>query len=344
MEKGKEMKIDLAELNQLHSEKLLEKQVHPELPLTIWNYAKTCQYSGEWTDTLLMCRGLVTDNVGTVIARPFKKFFNLKERRHVHSPNFTIWNKEDGSLGIIFNYNRVWHISSRGSFTSDQAVKAKEMLDKIEGKDEALKEGLTYLVEIIYPENQIVINYGADEKLLLLGAVNIESGEEFSPAQIAQTCFEIPKQHYFSDYAQIAELDWENKEGFVVHFNNGHKCKIKFANYLVKHKIVWSLTNKIVHEYLTAGKIEELIEQVPDEFYEIVKGEIEEMKEGFAFLKLMCEGVFKQIYCENRKEFALSAKTQKYPQVLFAMLDKKNVEGVIWKILEPKISVRLLTK
>ncbi len=338
------MKIDLVELNQLHAEKLLEKQVHPELPLTIWNYAQTCQYSGEWTDTLLMCRGLVTDNEGTVISRPFKKFFNLEERRHVHSPNFTIWNKEDGSLGIVFKYNDVWHVSSRGSFTSDQAVKAKEMLDKVEGKDEVFKEGLTYLFEIIYPENKICIDYGSDEKLVLLGAVDIESGEEFNPSQISQSCFEIPDQHHFSDYAQIAELDWENKEGFVVHFDNGHKCKIKFANYLVKHKIVWSLTNKMCHEYLASGKIEELIQQVPDEFYEIVKSEIEEIEEDFMFLKLMCEGVFKQIYCENRKNFALSAKMYKYPQILFAMLDKKNVDGVIWKTLEPKYSIRLLTK
>ena len=339
------MKIDIKELDRLHKEKLLEKQVHPILPLTIWNYSQTCQYDNLWTSTLLMCRGLVTDVEGNVIARPFKKFFNLEEKKHVHTENFTIWHKEDGSLGIIFFYNGVWHICSRGSFTSDQAIKAKEMLEKIKDKEKYLKKELTYLVEIIYPENRICIDYGQTEKLILLGAVDIETGAEVNPTKISQCIFEIPQQEYFTDYSQIAWLDWENKEGFVVHFDNGNKCKIKFANYLKKHKIIWNLTNKLIHEHLVNGNIEELLDQIPDEFYSIVKEEIYEFNKEYAIILSSAMVAFIDARkLETRKEFAAEALKYEYPQVLFAMLDKKNYEGVIWKILEPKVSIRILTK
>ena len=66
----------LETLEKYHKEGLLYKQVHPSLPLTIWNYTEKVQYEGLWDDITLMSRGLVTDDKGNVVARPFKKFFN----------------------------------------------------------------------------------------------------------------------------------------------------------------------------------------------------------------------------------------------------------------------------
>ena len=91
-------------LEKYHDEGLLYKQTHPTLPLTIWNYTETVQYSGNWDEITLMARGLVTDNHGTVIARPFTKFFNMEERKHVATPEFEVFEKLDGSLGIVFYY------------------------------------------------------------------------------------------------------------------------------------------------------------------------------------------------------------------------------------------------
>jgi RNA ligase len=64
-------------LNKYFEEGLVYKQVHPTLPLTIWNYTEKVQYEGLWDDVTLQTRGLVTDDKGNVVARPFRKFFNI---------------------------------------------------------------------------------------------------------------------------------------------------------------------------------------------------------------------------------------------------------------------------
>ena len=101
--------MDLKLLHKYESEGLLFSQKHPTLPLTIWNYSDKVQYEGLWNETLLQCRGLVTDDEGNVVARPFKKFFNLEENKHTPTSKFDVYDKMDGSLGILFNYKGVRH-------------------------------------------------------------------------------------------------------------------------------------------------------------------------------------------------------------------------------------------
>jgi RNA ligase len=50
-------------LNKYFEEGLVYKQVHPTLPLTIWNYTEKVQYEGLWDDVTLQTRGLVTDDM-----------------------------------------------------------------------------------------------------------------------------------------------------------------------------------------------------------------------------------------------------------------------------------------
>ena len=91
-------------LDKYYEEGLVYKQVHPTLPLTIWNYTETVQYESKWDDITLQTRGLVTDGDGKVVARPYRKFFNLEEGKHIPTSNFDVYDKMDGSLGILFNY------------------------------------------------------------------------------------------------------------------------------------------------------------------------------------------------------------------------------------------------
>jgi len=113
----------LETLNYYYERGYLIKQVHPTLPLTIWNYSQTTQFEKKWDEITLMCRGLVTDDKGNIVARPFSKFFNIEEDRHKATDEFDVYEKMDGSLGIMFNYESTWIFASRGSFTSDQSVR-----------------------------------------------------------------------------------------------------------------------------------------------------------------------------------------------------------------------------
>merc|ERR1711923_624090 len=80
--------------------------------------------------------------------------------------------KMDGSLGIIFYCDTVkhWRCATRGSFASNQAKWATEYL-KTNAKvyENIFVKGHTYLVEIIWSENKIIIEYDY-ECLVLLAA------------------------------------------------------------------------------------------------------------------------------------------------------------------------------
>jgi len=136
-------------LEEYYEQGWLIKQTHPTLPLTIWNYSQKTQYEGKWDEITLRCRGLVTDDEDNIVARPFQKFFNIEEAKHNATKEFEVYEKMDGSLGIAFYYDGQWVFASRGSFTSDQAIKGAEMF-KEKFQESHLNKDMTYVFEIIY--------------------------------------------------------------------------------------------------------------------------------------------------------------------------------------------------
>ena len=153
-------------LKKYEEDGLLYRQSHQTLDLDIWNYSEKVQYDGLWDEITLMCRGLVTNSNGDIVARPFRKFFNIEEGKHTPTEQFTVYEKMDGSLGILFYYKGEWVFATRGSFTSEQSVKGFEMLKKYDY--EKLHKDYTYLFEIIYEENRIVVKYSFEDLVLLL--------------------------------------------------------------------------------------------------------------------------------------------------------------------------------
>lgn len=144
------------ELRKLENDGLITLRSHDELPLYIANYTPTVQYDRLWNEHPLIkeCRGLIVDENGSIVARPFKKFFNYEEHLEFDDlsdvPNepFEVWEKLDGSCGICFYYTK-WIISTRGSFHSEQADYANEvLLPKYDTSK--LDKSKTYLFEIIY--------------------------------------------------------------------------------------------------------------------------------------------------------------------------------------------------
>ncbi len=214
-------------LNKYFEEGLVYKQVHPTLPLTIWNYTEKVQYEGLWDDVTLQTRGLVTDDKGNVVARPFKKFFNIEEERHTPTSEFDVYEKMDGSLGILFNYEGQWVLATRGSFASDQSLKGFFMLQKYDFKK--LHKDYTYLFEIIYDDNRIVVKYDYED-LVLLGMINTETGYEVDlygdgvdvrfKNMVNNLGFKVVKKYDgIRDYTELKDKVEQNAEGFVVRFS-----------------------------------------------------------------------------------------------------------------------------
>jgi RNA ligase len=343
-------------LEQYYNDGLLHKQVHPTLPLTIWNYSPKVQYEGLWDEITIQCRGLVTDDEGNIVARPFGKFFNYEELDPEKIPNepFDVFEKLDGSLGVLFNYKGEWVLATRGSFTSEQAKRGWQILQKYNYK--RLIEDKTYLFEIIYKENRIVVDYDYED-LIMLAVIDNNDGYEYKifdervhlegirfVNMYRNLGFKFVKKYDgIKDYSTLKDLIKDDEEGFVVRFESGFRMKIKGSEYVRLHKILTNVSNRDIWEYLKDGKpLNDIIEKVPDEFYDWVKETKENFEKNFSNLKTEYEMKFKSIMESeeniSRKEFALKAINNNFPSILFYMFDGKNYDEIIWKILYPDFS------
>lgn len=336
----------LEKLNKYYEDGLLYKQVHPSLPLTIWNYTEKVQYENLWDEVTLMCRGLVTDDTGDIVATPFQKFFNIEEGKFEPTEKFEVYEKMDGSLGIVFWYRGQWVVATRGSFTSDQAIKAREILKKY--NTDIMFRHLTFCFEIIYPENRIVLDYGDDEKLVLLGTFD-KNGKETDSEIWSQWGFDVVKKYDgINDYKELKQMVKNDQEGFVVKFSNGDRVKVKGVEYLRLHKIMTNVTTTGIWEYLKNGEdVMELLKDVPDEFYKKIETYIKDLRysyfqisedAGKRFDYMMYGKYNDKEPITDRKEFAEWVFTQPKHMsgILFRMFDKKDYSEIIWNLIRPE--------
>ena len=318
--------------------KLVSVQKHPEADLFIYNYSSIVQYEKIWNEITLNTRGLILDSDMNIIARPFGKFFNLEEHQPGDIPNlpFDVYEKMDGSLGILYFIGGKPFIATRGSFTSVQSKHATEILySKYKHTFDKLDKSSTYLFEIIYPQNRIVVDYGVMDDLVLLTIIDNVSGVE----RIEDIGFPIVKKYDgITDINKLKLLNKDNSEGFVIRFSNGFRIKVKFSEYVRLHRIITGVSNVAIWEYLSENKaLDELLEKVPDESYNWIKKVQSELMKQFDDILLESKLLFKEL--ETRKETAEYFKTQKkYTHILFSMLDKKNIDEMIWDMIRPKYS------
>lgn len=350
------MKYDLDLINKYIADGLIVKQDHPIYPISIYNYSRTCQYESKWDDLTIECRGLVLDREGNVMAKPFPKFFNYEELegmtfRPSKIPNetFDVYEKMDGSLGIVFYYEGEWRVATRGSFTSEQAIKGAEILKKYD--TELLSTGYTYMFEIIYPENRIVVDYGGVEKLVMLGCIDCspEGIEADIHIPYYMDNFDVVKKYDgITDFKELKETISKDAEGYVIRFRGGMRMKIKGDEYIRLHKILTNFSTVDIWELLRDGKpLDEFLDRVPDEFDVWVKQTIGNLKYAKFSIDERCGkmhdyfryGKYGDVDPEpTKKQFAEHIKNLEpaLRPICFAMWDRKPYDHIIWKLLRPK--------
>ncbi len=284
--------LDPIALNAAITEGHITRKPHPELPLSILTYTPTCQYASAWTPVTTQCRGLVVNDInGKIVAWPFPKFFNIEEHslgRPYASPlpkdePFTVQDKADGSLAIIFHYNDRWHAASKGSFTSDQAKWAQKWLDNHDTS--TLFVGDTYLAEMIYPENRIVLDYHGEETLKLLAVYDAEGHEVWPTWCTSEEAWEDMGGTVIRSYGQVnlskilfrakrnqtfdgTTVTSTTAEGYVLRYASGLRVKVKFPEYVKLHGIITGLTERSVWELLKDGQsLKTLLDILPDEYH-----------------------------------------------------------------------------
>ena len=331
--------------------KYVRTQKHPTLPYLIHNYTEAATWDNVWNEATLNCRGLITiEGTGEIIARPFPKFFNHDQEQAAQfdlDEEVIVLDKADGSLGILYPLpdGQGYAIATRGSFTSDQAAWATAHWNKNHASVFTPKEGLTYLFEIVYRENRIVLDYGDFEGLILLGAIDNATGAAV-PLSEAMDGWEGRTVEVFP-HSTLREVlnapEHDNAEGFVVWSpERNERVKIKFAEYKRLHKLLTGVNERHVWEVLSRGEDPaEAFSGAPDEFHGWLRSVIQQLEAQFAAIVEDAKKAHAEVLAElpegwERRDYALLAGQRKERALLFLLLDERPLDASVWKLIYPE--------
>lgn len=316
------MKHLKADIEKAIAEKLITVQKHPTEELYIYNYSAVCQYDRIWTEATLNCRGLILTKEFEVVARPFPKYFNIEELKPEEIPNepFIVMAKVDGSLGVLYFIGDTPYIATRGSFTSDQAIKATEMLHTkykhTWGNLKAITDmGVTVLFEIIYFENRIVLKYDKEELILLAIRENKDlkdidgnpTNPYFNLIWHQNLGFPVVKKYDgLKDFTKLKEMIKDDEEGFVIRWTSGKMAKIKGNEYVRLHKILTQTSNIAIYDLMRSGtELNDILERIPDEFNSWVRKTKEGLEKEYANIEAKSKIAYASIMLELCNEYII---------------------------------------
>lgn len=359
-----ELKLDFARIETLIAGGFLTKRKHPTLGLYILNYTPKTQYVGQWDNETINCRGLVVDGQNNIVARSFPKMFNYEElflhpeiqaqfNQHLaNGDEFFTYEKMDGSLVLVFGYQGEKVVATRGSFDGPQAQRAAEILEaKYPTFDPTEAVGMTFLFEVIYPENRIVVNYGDQEDLYYLTTMGLDGHDipvirGYHHDNFAAP-FPEPQTHQFNSIEEVTGC-WQstNYEGYVLSFpQSGLRVKFKYEEYKRLHRLLCGITPKKIWVELSEKRsLLPLLDRVPDEFYDWVKKQAGELLLNYYHVSVQCEAEMAAALAQDpgyqwtRKQYAAIFTQSEYPAILFKMLDGQHPAELIWKSVKPSSS------
>jgi len=340
--------FSLDQLEKAVRDGLVTRRYHNSTELELYTYTSKTQYQFLWDEVTTQTRGLIVDRDGLVIARPFPKFFEAGStpKATVHPPDepFELFDKIDGSLGILYKTPNHSGIATKGSFHSPQAEWATLWWNHHYPHFE-VPDGVTLLFEIVTPWNRVIVDYGDFEGLVLLAAINNATGKDVP----------LPKnwdgpvvKRYGTFTAQTNPLDvlitqpWNNREGYVVRYkNSGVRVKYKYREYVDIHSYVTQTNTLTIWKHLADQQpLDLLLDYLPDETYEWVKHVVAEIEHHFNMIIAETEHNYQQLPTDttDRKTLASHVKQTRYPHLLFAKIDNKPVEPLVWALVKPAYS------
>jgi RNA ligase len=282
--------------------KRIKASYHPTEPFVTFKYERDTQFASDWDDVTMASRGIIFNKeTGEVVARPFAKFFNYNEPtvpRDKLYGRVSVTDKLDGSLGIGYEDSEGrLNIATSGSFTSDHAEYATKIYqERYEGKWDRNPK-LTYMWEIIYPKNRVVVDYGDENDLFLIGAVNKKTGRSVPMGDITE--WKGRRAEEYKNFSSLESVlnspERENKEGFIVHYvDTDTRVKYKHAEYLKNHRVSTGVTSKTIWRMMrdaepvdrnnpeAGDSVSEWKKNIPEEFLSFIGEREDKIKSDMA--------------------------------------------------------------
>lgn len=346
-------------LDERIAEGFVTRREHPRFPLHLFNYSPRTQYDRVWDEVTTVCRGLIVHaDTREIVARPFPKFWNVGEHEPAALPARApdvVFDKLDGSLGVIHRTFDGPAVATRGSFTSEQAQWATEWL-RANHPDWHPPVRATVLVEIIYPENRIVVDYGDRAELVLLAVIENATGADL-PFEVADwpgaVAERFPGDAVDAVVARAEER--ENTEGFVLVWHRegapSLRVKAKSTTYTDLHRIVTGLSNRSVWEHLAAGEdFDALVATVPDEFHTWLARVAAGLRADVETITTTAQRELDKAVTAaggrfvERRILAEHIKTTTHPGLCFALLDGKAIDAKVWRMVKPDRETPMLDR
>ena len=201
------------------------------------------------------CRGLIFDNAtGKLISRPYHKFFNVGERDETQLNNIdltkphVVLEKLDGSMIRPIPTKEGFRLGTKAGIT-DVAMNAEVFIaDKPKYSDFiqlmiSRDIGATPIFEWCSRKNRVVVDYPNDQ--LILTAIRDNISGKYLPYETLVgwgSYYNIPVVKAIAgDDTDITKVvdhirKWDDGEGVVIRFDDGHMAKVKADEYILRHR------------------------------------------------------------------------------------------------------------
>lgn len=289
------------------------------------------------------CRGLVIRKDGKVMAVGFNKFYNLGERNCPHLPDepYTIWEKIDGSLLLVWDDGNKWRFSTRGRLYNNYTDFANKWWhDHIQWA--GFPTHWTYICEVVIPDDRMPRAAYKPPGLYLLAIRDRRTGHDYA-LDSGQVSPFIDRFETAQPIANLSIDDLLNQrkaqngiEGWVIRYQSGIRIKIKTAWYLRMFRALNNLTPKYIHELMIEYS-EDWVHEFPDDLQPdaiAIQTQIERQYRDK--LKGIYADYARVAHIDDRKEFALAVLEQ-YPENanwLFKLRDDRLDELDVLRSLE----------
>jgi len=276
------------------------------------------------------------------------KFFNIDQTpcsMYSVVRNFkikSIYNKEDGSVASFIKLPNGKVIGkSKASFESDQAIEIQKIYDEDDHINKfvnwSLDNDIVPIFEYVSPNNRIVIPY-SNSGLVLLRLRNNTTGSYLDINKYSNRydgiSVALEHDHTLEDLIELKKVI-EDKEGWVVQFENGKMAKVKTDWYIDRHRLYTEDINK--ENTLISMILNETIDDVISQIDDVKKNEIESISNKInKYIKSISDEVDEILlsYDGSKKNFAISNNKNKLFSIAIGIINGRNkIDMIKSKIL-----------
>lgn len=280
------------------------------------------------------CRGLIFDTeTGQLISRPYHKFFNVGERDETQLDKIdltkphVVLEKLDGSMIRPIPTKEGFRLATKAGVT-DVAMNAEVFIADKPNYSQFIKYCIsdnycTPIFEWVSRKNRIVVDYPEDNLILTALRYNT-TGKYDSYEQLCKYArtWNIPVVKAIAgDETDITKVvdhirKWDDGEGVVIRFDDGHMVKIKADDYVLRHKSKDAINQeKNVLQTILDDSVDDLIPLLTPEDAERVKSFQNAFWLALEDVGTTIYDTYKQIdKGQDQKEFATVAVPSVLPQ------------------------------